>query len=190
MTQYHFKKTCAFLLTFSINLTALWSWLQVACRCPLQCCLPSAGSVRAERKISQRSAPMKVKRLHQPSHCRFLFSVTHLFFYEPYGVLRVSFLRLLGLRYSVGADSPQRLFSLVAELFRQLHEVLSVLPCYPDRCEWGWGWGIQRVYWDTHTHPCPCVALVATKNTQQTHTYLCINKIMKQPCAHLCKLRC
>lgn len=29
----------------TVSLTAPWSWLQAACRCLLQCCLPSAESV-------------------------------------------------------------------------------------------------------------------------------------------------
>lgn len=31
--------------TSTVSLTAPWSWLQAACRCLLQCCLPSAESV-------------------------------------------------------------------------------------------------------------------------------------------------
>lgn len=32
----------------TVSLTAPWSWLQVVCQCPLQCCRTSAGSVKTE----------------------------------------------------------------------------------------------------------------------------------------------
>lgn len=59
-----------------------------------------------------------------------LLSVSYLFFYESYDVLRVSFLRLFGLCDSIRSHFPQRVFSLVAQLFGQLGEVLSVFPRY------------------------------------------------------------
>ncbi len=65
-------------------------------------------------------------------HCcvSFLLPVSYLFFYESYGVLRVSLLCLFGLCDSIRSHFPQRVFSLVAELFGKLAEVLSVFPCY------------------------------------------------------------
>lgn len=55
----------------------------------------------------------------------------HLFLHQPDGVLRVSFLGLLGLRDGAGANSPQGLFGLVGELLGHLGEVFSVLPRHP-----------------------------------------------------------
>lgn len=58
------------------------------------------------------------------------FFLSHLFFHKSYGVLRVSLLCLFDLCDSIRAHFPQRVFSLVGELFGQLGEVLSVLPRY------------------------------------------------------------
>lgn len=59
------------------------------------------------------------------------YALPHLFLHQPDGVLRVSFLGLLGLRDGAGANSPQGLFGLVGELLGHLGEVFSVLPRHP-----------------------------------------------------------
>lgn len=41
---------CCFVTIIAIILTAPWSWLQAVCRCPPQCCRPSAESVKAVEK--------------------------------------------------------------------------------------------------------------------------------------------
>lgn len=57
--------------------------------------------------------------------------ISYLLFNESHRVLRVSFLCFFDLRDSIRAHFPQRVFSLVAELFGHLCQVLSVLPSHP-----------------------------------------------------------
>lgn len=56
--------------------------------------------------------------------------VSYLFFYESYCVFWVCFLCFFDLCDSIRAHSPQWVFSLVAELFGYLGQVLPVLPSH------------------------------------------------------------
>lgn len=57
---------------------------------------------------------------------------SHLLLHEADGVLRVSLLGPLGLRDGAGANLPQGVLGLVAELFGQLGQVLPVLPRHSE----------------------------------------------------------
>lgn len=61
-----------------------------------------------------------------------LLYLYHLFFYQVNSVFRDTLFGLLHLIDSIGADSPQRVLGLVAELLRQFRQILPVFSSHPE----------------------------------------------------------